>query len=65
MRTWKERIESMSDAWECLIWSAAAALFAAFALWLNDSRFDRAEERILALENKGCLMTGAHTGCKR
>lgn len=39
--------------------------FVCLCLWLNDRRLDSAEERILALESKGCLMTGAHTGCKR
>ncbi len=39
--------------------------FVSFALWLNDDRFDRAEERITDLENRRCLMSGAHTGCEK
>jgi len=45
--------------------SVSFAAFSAFALWLLDDRFDRAEERIMALESKPCLLSGAHTSCAK
>lgn len=45
------------------LWMACAGLL--LALWIYDLRFDRAEERILALEEKPCLMSGAHTSCAK
>jgi hypothetical protein len=54
-RMWKEAI---------VIWVACLFL-TSLCMWLADRRLDAAESRILDLENKPCLMTGAHTGCKR
>jgi hypothetical protein len=51
--------------WEAGMLAVMCATVMVLCLWLNDRRLDAAESRILDLENKPCLMTGAHTGCKR
>jgi hypothetical protein len=54
----------MGEKLERVGWYLLAALVLV-ALYGADRRASKLEARVLDLEQKGCLMTGAHTGCKR
>lgn len=43
----------------------ACGLAAALSLVFLSRRVESLERRVSDLENKPCLMTGAHTGCKK
>ncbi|MEQ1891055.1 MAG: hypothetical protein ABL998_00815 [Planctomycetota bacterium] len=52
------------ESWEFFCLVAVLALFILALVGLGSRQF-ATERRVLALESKPCLMTGAHTGCKR